>query len=81
MALNGGANGGPGYTKFIAQVGIPSAIALYLVYFLSSQVMIAIEEHASSSDQLLQELLSVSRQICLNTASTDSARSGCIGAR
>ena len=74
-------NGGPWYTKFIAQVGVPSAIALFLVYFLSSQVMIAIEEHASASDRLMQELLSVSRQICLNTATTDSARSGCIGSR
>ena len=74
-------NGAPWITKFIAQIGIPSAIALYLVYFLSSQVMIAIEDHASSSDKLLQELLAVSRQICLNTATTDAARSGCIGAR
>jgi hypothetical protein len=80
MSTNG-TNGGPWYTKFIAQVGVPSAIALFLVYFLSSQVMIAIEEHASASDRLMQELLSVSRQICLNTSTTDVARSGCIGTR
>ena len=77
MSQNGG-NGSPWYTKFIAQVGVPSAIALFLVWFLSSQVMTAIQEHALSSDELLQQLLSVSRQICLNTATDPSGRSGCV---
>jgi hypothetical protein len=83
---------GPWYTRFIAQVGIPSAIALYLVYFLTSQLLGAVETHAqesrtsiaqhsASSDELLRQILSVSRQICLNTAETDSARSGCLRLR
>jgi hypothetical protein len=77
MSLNGG-NGSPWYTKFIAQVGVPSAIALFLVWFLSSQVMTAIQEHALSSDELLEQLLDVSRQICLNTSADSSARSSCV---
>jgi len=40
---------GPWYTRFIAQVGIPSAIALYLVYFLTSQLLGAVETHAQES--------------------------------
>lgn len=74
-------NGGPWYTKFIASVGVPSAIALFLVWFLSSQVMTAIEEHSNSSDVLLRQLLSVSRQICLNTSGDAISRAACITPR
>jgi hypothetical protein len=76
-----GSNGGPWYTKFVASVGVPSAIALFLVWFLSSQVMSAIQEHADSSDVLLRELLSVSRQICLNTAEDAVSRAACLTPR
>jgi hypothetical protein len=76
-----GSNGGPWYTRFIASVGVPSAIALFLVWFLSSQVMTAIQEHADASDVLLRELLSVSRQICLNTSDDSISRAACITLR
>ena len=84
-------NNGP-YTRFISRVGVPSAIALWLIYFLTSQLLGAVQSHALesrqliqahsvSSDSLLQQILLVSRQICLNTAETDSDRSGCLVGR
>jgi hypothetical protein len=72
---------GNGLSKFVATVGVPSAIALFLVYFLSAQVMTAIETHADSSDVLLRQILDVSRQICLNTSSDAPSRAACLTLR
>jgi hypothetical protein len=73
-----GSIGVSGLARLVAQVGVPSSIALFLVWFLSAQVMSAIDDHAATSDELLQQLISISRQICLNTAENPVARSGCI---
>ena len=75
------------WIRVIQQVGVPSLIALFLVWFLSNQVMAAIETHHAEMEELMQRLnvshetsLQVNRQICLNTAPDPASQSRCIQA-
>ena len=78
MTNGAGFNGAmPLWMKFVSAVGVPSAIAIYLVWLLASQVLGAIQVHADRSETNLRELLPVLRQICINTSATDSDRAAC----
>lgn len=69
--------GAPWVVKAITQVGVPSAIALYLVWLLASQVLGAIQTHDARSDAELRGLLPVLQRICINTSATDRDRAAC----
>ena len=71
------ANGTPWIVKAVSAVGVPSAIAIYLVWLLSTQVLTAIQTHADRSEAELRELLPVLRQICINTSQTPVDRVAC----
>jgi hypothetical protein len=63
--------------RFIKEVGFPVAVAVFLIWFMASQVLGAIQEHSDSTDAWMQQLISISRQICVNVATTAEARSAC----
>ena len=70
-------NQNPWWIRIIGVTGVSGAIALYLVYFLVTNVIATIEQHDSSTAQQLRELVSISRQICVNGASSPNEREGC----
>ena len=70
--------GGPWVVKAISTIGVPSAIALYLVWLLASQVLGAIQTHDARSDAELRGLLPVLQRICINTSATDTDRAACV---
>jgi hypothetical protein len=60
-------------------VGVPSVIALGLVWFLSGRVSADIERHDRETQEYLSRLITVSRQICINTATSERQLSACVG--
>ena len=70
----------PLWMKFISAVGVPSAIAIYLVWFLGTAVLGAIEDHAEAHAAETRVLTSVLQQLCANTAQTAADRAGCFPA-
>ena len=70
-------NGMPMWMKFISWVGVPSSIALYLIYFLTATVMGAISSHNDDHADEMRVLTSVMQQICANTADTSADRARC----
>ncbi len=82
-----------GWAKFITTVGVPSAIALYLVWQLTagiasaSQVEIVsskMDAHAAATERRLEDILRaveaqvrLSRSICRSVARNDAARLEC----
>lgn len=83
MSNGAGLNGNlPVWAKFVSAVGVPSAIAIYLVWFLGSAVLGAITSHADEHAAEIRVLTSVLQQLCSNTAETPADRAGCFpGAR
>lgn len=75
MTANG--NGGPWWVRAIGMVGVPSAMALWFVYWMTTGMSQAISTHEERSAERVRELTSVMRQICVNTAETPADRSGC----
>lgn len=67
----------PLWMKFVSAVGVPSAIAIYLVWFLGSAVLGAINSHAEQHADETRVLTSVLQQLCANTAATPADRAGC----
>jgi len=67
----------PLWMKFVSAVGVPSAIAIYLVWFLGSAVLGAINSHADQHADETRVLTSVLQQLCANTAATPADRAGC----
>jgi hypothetical protein len=63
--------------KFVKEVGFPVAVAVFLLWFMASQVLNAIEDHSDSTDEWIQQLISISRQICVNVGTTSEDRSAC----
>ena len=63
--------------RAVAQVGLPSILALYLVWLLSGQVLTAISDHADHSEAEMREQIRLMRQVCLNTAPSPAERAGC----
>jgi hypothetical protein len=73
-------NGMPLWMKFTSLVGVPSSIALFLIYFLAATVMGAITSHNDNHAEEMRVLTSVMQQICANTASTTADRARCFPA-
>mgnify|MGYP003141317730 CR=1 FL=1 len=73
--ING--NGIPIWMKFVSVIGVPSAIAVYLVYFLSSSVLGAINTHSDEHQMEIRMMTAVMQQLCVNTAESEAARRGC----
>lgn len=61
----------------VRDVGVPSVIALLLVWFLTGEVSSALAEHNAETMDWLQQLVTISRQICVNTAPTADATGAC----
>lgn len=75
---NGNGNGnGPWWVKLISAVGVPSAIALGLVYWVTQVQGVALEDHADEAARQMRVLTAVTQQICANTAPTSLDRQGC----
>jgi len=70
-------NGMPMWMKFISWVGVPSSIAIYLVWFLTTTVLGAISSHNDDHAGEMRVLTSVMQQICANTAETSTDRARC----
>ena len=70
-------NGMPMWMKFISWVGVPSSIALYLIYFLTTTVMGAISSHNDDHADEMRVLTSVMQQICANTSANSADRARC----
>ncbi len=62
----------------IVKVGVPSAIALYLVYEIVTGFNSKMDAHAAESRRDSLRALRVLQQICVNTATTPEARGGCL---
>lgn len=69
------------HARFIRDVGVPSVIALFLIWFLSSQLLSAIEQHSVDTEAWMRQLITISRQICVNTAPDAEARALCLTAQ
>ena len=67
----------PEHARFIRDVGVPSVIALFLIWFLSGQLLPAVQDHTLETETWMRQLITISRQICVNTASSPDARSSC----
>lgn len=76
----------PAWAKIITTVGVPSTIALYLVFKLTAGVASAeqvafvslkIDAHASATERLLETQVRLSRVICRNVAKTEAAQLEC----
>ena len=63
--------------RTIRDVGVPSIIALGLVWYLTGQVTSALAQHDAETMDWLQPLVSISRQICANTAPDSESMSAC----
>lgn len=86
--LNGGS---PAWLRAVYIVGVPSVIALFLVYFLTNSVIAQLTAHSQATEgmrQLLQQHMAQQeliqqenkfylRQLCLNTARSDEQRAAC----
>jgi len=70
----------PLWMKFISLVGVPSSIALFLIYFLAATVMGAITSHNDNHAEEMRMLTSVMQQICANTAENAADRARCFPA-
>ena len=81
----------PWYVRAVAYIGVPSAIAVFLVYFLTNLFttmttrLEAIQSHTEALGQYLKTeteqswvTLSALQRICLNTSKTDSDRLSCV---
>jgi len=77
MTNGNGHSIGPWQVRAIAVVGIPGAIAIGLVYWLTMSVSGSISDHEQNSAARVRELTGVMRQICVNTSETPSGRSAC----
>lgn len=83
-----GRSGGPWWMRAIYQVGVPSAIAIYLVYNLTSTMptkaeVLALNDqlktHVSSTITDLSEIKRVLTVTCVNAAGSDEKRRQCLG--
>jgi hypothetical protein len=69
---------GPWWVRAIGVTGVTGAIALYLIHFLTTSLAAAIERHDQTTAERLRELITISRQICVNGAISDVEREGCL---
>ena len=69
---------GPWWVLVIGVTGVSGAIALYLIHFLTTSVTASIERHDQTTAERLRELITISRQICVNGAVSEVERDGCL---
>jgi hypothetical protein len=85
---------GPAATwgKFVTTVGVPSAALLFLLWRLTTGIEIqvdqnaattarmerALDSHIRANDSTTLTMLTLMRQICVNTAATDEQRRSCV---
>ena len=67
----------PAWMKFVSMIGVPSAIAMYLIYFLSFAIMGSLESHEEEHAREMRALTQIIQQLCVNTADTPVDRAGC----
>jgi len=70
-------NNMPLWMKFVSAVGVPSAGLLYLVWFLSTSLIGAINDHSDHHEREMDTMMVIIRQVCVNTAETTDERRGC----
>ena len=61
----------------VRDVGVPSIIALVLVWYLTGEVSTALAQHNSDTMDWLQQLVTISQQICVHTAPNPDATGAC----
>lgn len=80
----------PWYVRAISYFGVPAAIALYLVYYLTTamptkaEVLMLGDElrvHVSSTQSDLSDIKRILLVTCVNAAATDAKRMQCLGSR
>lgn len=76
---NGVVDGLPSWARFTTIVGVPGAIAIYLVYMVATKIPADLEAHARETRTAQQEQTMLLRQICMNTAIDGDARRACWG--
>jgi hypothetical protein len=67
----------PVWAKALLAIGVVPGIAIYLVWLLGGSVQGAIAQHDATMRELVRVLVSVSQQICVNTATSDAERASC----
>jgi hypothetical protein len=61
----------------VRDVGVPSVIALILVWYLTGTVSTALAQHNAETMDWLHQLVMISRQICVHTAPNPDATGAC----
>jgi hypothetical protein len=74
MGLNGQT---PWYVKALATIGVPAAIAVYLVWFTTNGVMSAIHDHANTSETGNKIIVNLLTQDCVNGSETSDEENAC----
>jgi hypothetical protein len=69
----------PMWAQVAYLLGVPSGIAVFLVWFLSGAVLQALHAHAEESRAGITKQVQLLQQICVNTASTPEERASCWG--
>ena len=67
----------PVWVKAIVQLGTPSVIALFLVWWLTGSLSTTLVAHDTEQHQRMEAMTRVMVQICVNTADTIEERTGC----
>ena len=85
--MNSKSNGGPWWLQAIYKIGVPSALAVYLIWVLASRIdnnLTIIREniglHANDTSYLVKQntqMEQLLRRICANTAKTVEERNSC----
>lgn len=63
---------------YVNKFGIPGAVALFLVWWMASDVSGALKTLTITLNSHASETAFYMRQVCLNTAQTEGQRAGCI---
>lgn len=83
--VNGNA---PWYVKAVSYYGVPAAIAVYLVWYLTTamptkaEVMVLgdqLKVHVSTTSSDLSDIKRILMVTCVNAAATDTKRMQCLG--
>lgn len=73
----GSVNGGPWWARALYVYGVPSAIALFLVYQLTEGFADDLRAHAESTHTAIEELIQLTTVICVNEADDQMERNRC----
>ena len=70
--------GGPWWVKPLYMYGVPSVIAMFLVYEMTIGVAQDLREHARASEDGIEHLIRVFTVSCVNAAGNDVERRYCV---